>query len=154
MRRSLLRALACALLLVAVGGAWGASWLPLGELEARLQLTPAQKAQFDAASAASQRALFAIGLAALQLQARIRTELGKDMPDVEGLLRDQDDAAAILRPQFEEARAEWAKLYGMLDARQSKIAREEIDARLAALERAAGELVRTLRDKLPEKARP
>jgi hypothetical protein len=155
MMRAALRAFFAALLLAASCGAFAQSTLlPLGDLEARLKLTPAQKAQFDAAAAVSQRALFSIGLAALQMKVRIATELAKDRPDTDAILREQDAAAALVRPQFEEARAEWTKLYGMLSTEQAAVAREYVDRQLKTLEAAAGDILRLLREKMGEKLRP
>jgi hypothetical protein len=153
--RGLLRAFVAALLLAASCGALAqGTLLPLGDLEARLKLTPAQKGQFDAAAAASQRALFAIGLAALQMKARIAAELAKDRPDPDAIMREQDAIAGMIKPQFEEARTEWTKLYGMLSTEQAAVAREYVDRQLRNLESAAGDLLRLLREKMSEKARP
>lgn len=153
--RSALRAFLAALLLaVSCGALAQGTLLPLGDLEARLKLTPEQKAQFDAAAGASQRALFAIGLAALQMKVRIATELAKDRPDPDAILREQDAVAAQVRPQFDEARAEWTKLYGMLNTEQAAVAREYVDRQLRNLESAAGDLLRLLREKMSERLRP
>ena len=142
------------LLALSLGAPAQGTLLPLGDLEARLQLTPEQKAQFDAAAASSQRALLAIGLAALQMKMRIGTELGKDRPEPDAILREQDAIGAQLRAPFDEARAEWAKLYGMLNAEQAGVAREYVDRQLAVLERTAGELMHRLRERMSEKLRP
>lgn len=123
------------------------------DLEQRLQLTPSQKAQFDRASGATQTALFSIGLAAMQMKGRLAAELAKDRPDFEALLRDQDDAMSLVRPNFEIARREWSAFYATLSAEQAKVAREEIDKRLGSIENGIGELARTLRDKLAESLR-
>ena len=153
--RTALRAFFAAFLLAV---SWGAlaqgALLPLGDLEARLKLTPEQKGQFDAAAAASQRALFAIGLAALQMKVRIATELAKDRPDPDAIVREQDAVAAMIRPQFEEARLEWTRLYGTLSTEQAVVAREYVDRQLRNLESAAGDLLRLLREKMGERVRP
>jgi hypothetical protein len=155
MMRCAFRAVLAGLLLaVACGALAQGTLLPLGDLEARLKLTADQKAQFDAAAAASQRALFAIGLAAIQMKARIATELAKDRPDPDAILREQDAVAAMVRPQFDEARAEWTRLYGMLSTEQAAVAREYVDRQLKNLESAAGDIVRLLRGKMSEKLRP
>jgi hypothetical protein len=153
--RGLLRAfLAAVLLAFSCGATAQGTLLPLGDLEARLKLTPEQKGQFDAAAAASQRALFAIGLAALQMKVRIASELAKDRPDPDAIMREQDAIAGMIRPQFEEARTEWTKLYGMLSTEQAAVAREYVDRQLRNLESAAGDLLRLLREKMSEKVRP
>ena len=150
MRRASLRLLLAILALLLPVCAAAQLKVPLGDLEAKLRLTPAQKAQFDAASAATQRALFAIGLAALQMKGTLALELQKDKPDLDALAREQEAAAQLVRPQFEAARVEWAKLYGLLDAEQAAIARQEIDRKLRQLEEIAGGIVRMLREKLLE----
>lgn len=124
------------------------------DLEERLRLTPPQKAQFDRASSATQTALFSIGLAAMQMKARLATELAKDRPDFDALLREQDEALGLVRPNFEIARKEWSAFYALLSAEQAKVAREEIDRRLGALESGVGDLARALREKLVEKLKP
>ena len=153
--RGLLRAFLAALLLAASSGALAQSTLlPLGDLEARLKLTPDQKAQFDTAAAASKRALFSIGLAALQVQARLASELRKDVPDFDAVAREQEDAIAMVRPNFDEARAEWTKLYATMSAEQAAIARTEIDRRLGMLESATRELARRFGDMLRDRSKP
>jgi hypothetical protein len=118
------------------------------ELESRLRLNPAQKAQFDVAKGATQRALLSIGLVALEIKGRLATELAKDRPDLEFLLRDPDALVAQVRPHFREARAEWARLYAMMDDDQVAIAREYMDTQFARLENAAAEIVKLMRDRL------
>ena len=143
------RAFALGLLLALSSLGSVAGSLPgLGDLEARLQLTQPQKTQFDAAAAATQRALLSVGVAALQMQVRISAELRKDAPDVDAILREQERAGAQMRPAFDEARTEWTRLYGMLSREQAAMARKEIDQRLSALEGALRELARTFRDQL------
>ena len=154
MRASFRAFVAGLLLALSPGAPAQGTLLPLGDLEARLQLTPEQKAQFDAAAASSQRALLAVGLAALQMKTRIGTELGKDRPDPDAILREQDEIGARLRAPFDEARAAWIKLYGMLNAEQAKVAREYVDRQLGALERTAGEFLQRLRERMSEKPRP
>lgn len=152
---SALRSIAALLLLaLSFGAAAQSSLLPLGDIEARLKLTPAQKTRFDAAAAASQRALVAIGLAALQMKMRIATELARDRPDPDAILREQEAAGALVGPHLEEARLAWMALYGTLSKEQVAVAREYVDRQLALLERAAGDIVRQLRERMAEKPRP
>jgi hypothetical protein len=118
-----------------------------GELEARLGLDPVQKAQFDAAVGATHRAMLASGLVALEIKSRLAHELAKDRPDLERLIADPDEILSQVRPQWREAHEEWARLYGMLDARQLAIARAYIERRLGALE-GMGDLLKGFRDRL------
>lgn len=118
------------------------------ELEARLRLNPAQKEQFDVAKAATQRALLSIGLVVLEVKGRLAAELAKDRPDFEFLVRDPDALVAQVRPHFREARAEWTRLYAMMDDDQVAIAREYMDKQFARLEKIAVEIVNLMRDRL------
>ena len=118
-----------------------------GDLEAKLRLTPVQKAQFDVAVGATHRAMLATGLVAMEMKARLAQELAKDRPDLGRLLADPDDLLSQVRPQWNEAHEEWTRLYGMLDARQVAIARDYIERRLGALE-GMGDLLKGFRDRL------
>ena len=138
-------ALALAPLAVAAQGMPG---LDFGDLEARLRLDPAQKAQFDTAVAATRRAMLATGLVVLEIKTRLAQELAKDRPDFDRLLADPEAIAAQVRPQWREANDEWTRLYGMLDARQAAIARDYIERRLGALEDMGGMLLKGFRDRL------
>lgn len=143
-----------AVFVFAASAAASAQGLGLGDLEARLKLTPEQKKQFDVAAAASKRALFSIGLAALQVQARLASELRKDVPDFDAVAREQEDAIAMVRPLFDEARSEWTRLYGTMSAEQAAIARTEIERRLGMLEGATRELARRFGDMLRDRSKP
>lgn len=118
-----------------------------GDLEAKLRLSPVQKAQFDVAVGATHRAMLATGLAAMEMKARLAQELARDRPDFERLLADPDALLSQVRPQWTEAQEEWARLYGMLDARQVAIARDYIERRLGALE-GMGDMLKGFRDRL------
>jgi hypothetical protein len=118
------------------------------DLEARLRLNPAQKEQFDVAKGATQRALLSIGLVALEIKTRLAAELAKDRPDFESLVRDPDALVAQVRPHFSEARAEWARLYAMMDNDQMAIAREYMDKQFAQLERIGAEILGLMRERL------
>lgn len=88
------------------------------QLERQLRIRPAQKAQFDAAVAASQRALMSVALAGLQVKERLSRELAKPLPDLNALYRLHAEAADLAVPNLREARAEWERLFAMLDRRQ------------------------------------
>src|SRR5690349_16834284 len=73
-------------------------------LESRLRLTPAQKALFDDAVAATQRAMLATGLAALEGKGRLDEELRRPRPDIGRLLAQPQDLIEQVAPQWREAR--------------------------------------------------
>ncbi len=136
------------LILLAWSVAVPAAALPgFEQLERTLHLNPMQKAQFDVAVAATQRALLAVALNGMQVKERLATELSKPKPDLAEILRAQEDLFEQTRPLFREAHGEWARLYAMLDAAQVSIAREYVEERLNRLEGLAG----VLRDLLVEK---
>jgi hypothetical protein len=118
------------------------------DLEARLRLNPAQKQQFDVAKGATQRAILSIGLVALEIKARLATELAKERPDFESLARDPDALVAQVRPHFREARDEWARLYALMDDDQVAIARAYMDKQFAQLEKIGVDLLGFMRERL------
>ena len=133
-----------ALLILAASFAACASSLEFGDLEARLHLDRAQKAQFDRAVGATRSAMLASGLVALEIKARLADELGKSRPDLGRLLGDPDAIAERVEPLWRDAHAEWSRFYALLDARQVAIAREYIERRLAMLESLGGSLLQGL----------
>ncbi len=82
------------------------------------------------------------------MKGRLAAELAKDRPDFEALVGDPEALLVFVRPHFREARAEWAKLYATLSDEQLAIARGYGDKQLAALERAAVDILGTLRERL------
>jgi len=104
------------------------------DLERQLRLDPAQKALFDEATAATQRAMLATGLAALGVKSRVDEELRKSRPDLGRMLGDPEDLLDQVRPQWREAGDAWNALYATLDARQAAIARRELERRLGMLQ--------------------
>jgi hypothetical protein len=88
------------------------------QLELQLRLTPLQKAQFDVAVEASQRALMAAALAGLQVKERLHDELAKPWPDLNVLFRMHEEVIEMAGPSFREAAAEWERLFRLLDRRQ------------------------------------
>ena len=118
------------------------------DLEARLRLSPSQKEQFNVARAATQRALFSIGLIAMEMKGRLSAELAKDRPDFDALVGDPETLLAFVRPHFRDARAEWAKLYATMSDEQLAIAREYGERQLSSLERAAVDILGAMREKL------
>jgi len=136
---------ACAFVLLAASAA-RASMLPgFDDLERSLKLDSAQKAQFDTAVSATQRALLSVAFAGLALKERIAAELGKPHPDLGEIARAQDEVIRQSRPFFAEARREWERFYAMLKPAQEARARAFVEAKLARLED-LGEAIRKLLD--------
>lgn len=92
-------------------------------LERQLRLTPLQKAQYEIAVAASQRALMAAALAGLQVKERLGHELAKPMPDLNVLLRMHEEVMEMAGAPFREAAGEWERLFRLLDRRQVEAAK-------------------------------
>lgn len=103
-------------------------------LERSLRLTPHQRQQFDVAVTATQRAMVAIGLGALQAKSRLTQELLKDRPDPNALLLAQDELVEFSKPHVKAAREEWVRLYATLDEDQVRIAREFVEEKLRLVE--------------------
>ena len=112
----------------------GAQLLDFSELERSLRLHPYQKEQFDAAAVATQRAMVAIGLGALQAKSRVAQELLKDKPDPDALMMAQEELVEFSKPHVRKARDEWLRLYAMMDDDQVRTARNFIEGRLRRLE--------------------
>lgn len=113
-----------------------ASGLPgFDDLERSLRLNSLQKAQFDVAVGATQRALVSVGLGALELKGRIADELAKPSPDVSEIARAQEQIVEQSRPLFREADREWERFFAMLDREQERRARALIGEKLKELDR-------------------
>jgi hypothetical protein len=117
-------------------------------LERALRLAPHQKQQFDVAVTATQRAMVAIGLGAIQAKSRLAQELLKDRPDAKALLLAQDELVEFSKPHVQAAREEWVRFYAMLDEEQVKIARAFVEEKLRLLERLGEHLGRHVEDAL------
>jgi len=102
-------------------------------LERMLRLQPAQKAQFDLAVGATQRALLAVAMTGLQIKERVSREFDKSRPDLNVLYDIHDQLIEQNKPLFREARDEWARLYSMLDPEQVAIAKRYIEDKLDLL---------------------
>lgn len=120
--------LTAALLAASLGAA--AQGIDFGPLEKKLRLKPPQKAQFDKASSATQRALVSSAMAAMELRSRLQDELLKPVPDFGALVASQDAVIEMTRPLFREARDEWVKLYELLDEGQTAMAKRFIEEQL------------------------
>jgi hypothetical protein len=144
---------ACAFLLLAATMARANALPGFDDLERSLKLDRAQKAQFDAAVAATQRALLSIAFGGAALKERIAAELDKRYPDLGEIARTQNDIIEKSRPLFRDARREWERFYAMLRPGQERQARAYVEEKLERLER-LGETVRDLLDgKVREQAR-
>ena len=133
-RHPVLAFLAACLLALASLGASAQALKDLDRLERSLRLNPEQKAQFDVARAATQRALVSSAMSAMEFQQVVRAELAKPKPDFATVFRAHDALVDQNRPLFREARDEWAKLYELLDPQQVKVARAYIEDRLKVFE--------------------
>jgi hypothetical protein len=103
-----------------------------GRLESQLRLKPVQKAQYDIAVEASQRALMSVALAGLQVKERLSQEMAKPQPDLNILYRIHEDVMFIAAPNFRDAKDEWERLYRLLDKRQVDAAKRFLHEQLGA----------------------
>jgi hypothetical protein len=117
-------------------------------LERSLRLNPYQKQQFDVAVTATQRAMVAIGLGALQAKSRLAQELLKDRPDPNALLLAQDELVEFSKPHVRAAREEWVRLYAMLDDEQVRIARGFVEEKLRLVEELGQHLGRYIEERM------
>lgn len=117
-------------------------------LERSLRLTPQQKQQFDVAVIATQRAMVAIGLGALQTKSRLAQELLKDRPDPNALMLAQEELVEFSKPHVGAAREEWIRFYAMLDEEQVRAARNFVEEKLRLLERLGEHLGRHVEEAL------
>jgi hypothetical protein len=126
-------ALLAALLLCTQAAAYSIQVPDFNKLERQLRLRPAQKAQFDAAVEASQRALMSVALAGLQVKERLSAEIAKPRPDLNILYRLHEEAIELAGPNFRDARDEWERLFHMLDRSQVDAAKRFLKEQLGAL---------------------
>ena len=112
-------------LLLAVSFASSAAVLQprFDKLEANLKLRGEQKVQFDRAVAATQRALLAVALSAMEAKEKFEAELAKPRPDFWVLFGTYEATVERSRPLFKEAGDEWKKLYALLDDDQVDVAK-------------------------------
>ena len=100
------------------------------KLERQLRIRPAQKAQFDAAVEATQRALMSVAIAGMQVKERLSAEIAKPMPDLNAIYRLHEEAIELAAPNFRDARREWERLYGVLDRSQLDAAKRFLQQEL------------------------
>lgn len=94
-----------------------------GRLERELRIRPAQKAQFDNAVQASQRALMSVALAGLTVKETLNREFRKPFPDLNAIYRAHEEVLDLTLPNFRDAGVEWERLYRMLDRSQVDMAK-------------------------------
>jgi len=122
-------------------------------MQRSLKLNPIQQQQFDVAMAATQRAMLAIGMGALQFKSRLGMELLKDRPDMNSLATAQDELVEMSKPHVRAAKDEWLRFYAMLDDEQVGAARSYMDERLRKLDQLAEHLMRNFLGPAPSKRR-
>jgi hypothetical protein len=106
----------------------------ISDLEADLALSPPQRTQFTRALARTEEVAQQIQSNREKLLAATRTELEKEVPDLAALADQRDDAALSHLALRQSARAEWLKLYGMLDPGQVAVVRQRLQTVLAKVE--------------------
>jgi len=126
--------LACVAMLVSLGAAATRLDERLERLERQLRLNPEQKEQFDVAVAATKRALFSSALTGMEFKERLQRELSRPRPDLGAIFEAQEMMVEQNKPLFRTARAEWVRLYEMLDEDQVKIARAFVEKTLISAE--------------------
>lgn len=126
--------LACMAMLVSLGAAATRLDERLERLEQQLRLNPVQKEQFDVAVAATKRALFSSALTGMEFKERLQRELSKSRPDLGAIFEAQELMVEQNKPLFRTARAEWVKLYELLDEEQVKVARAFVEKTLLSAE--------------------
>ena len=94
-----------------------------GKLERQLRIRPSQKAQFDSAVEASQRALMSVAIAGLQVKETLNREFRKPFPDLNVIYRAHEEVLDLTLPNFRDAGVEWERLYKMLDRSQVDMAK-------------------------------
>ena len=118
------------------------------ELEGSLRLDRAQKAQFDAAVAATPRGPLSVALGGLELQARIAEERAKSKSDLDALPPAPEEGVGASRTHFREARAAGEGVCAPLDPCQGRRVKRFVEGKLRQLERVA-ESVRGLLGESP-----
>ena len=118
-------------------------------LQRSLRLNPIQQQQFDVALQATQRAMLAIGMGALQFKTKLGMELLKDRPDPKALALAQDELVEMSRPHVRAARDEWLRFYSLLDDEQVRMARGYLEERLRKLDQLAEHIIGKLGAEFP-----
>jgi hypothetical protein len=75
-----------------------------GKLERELRIRPSQKAQFDSAVQASQRALMSVALAGLTVKETLAREFAKPFPDLNVIYRAHEEVLDLTLPNFRDGR--------------------------------------------------
>ena len=93
----------------------------LVQIEGALNLSAPQKAQFDIAAAATRQAFEATRTRHEQATAVVEAEMARSRPDFSALASYQDAQVDAGRAVHDATRAEWLKLYAMLDDAQASV---------------------------------
>lgn len=120
-------------------------------LETSLKMTPHQKQQFDVAVTATQRAMIAIGLGAIQAKSRVTQELLKDKPDPDAFFMAQEEMVEFSKTHVRNARDEWLRLYALLDEDQVRVARSFAEEKLRLIEKVGEQLMRSFTEKIQKR---
>jgi hypothetical protein len=102
-------------------GAPPAGLAMLVQIEGALDLSAPQKIQFDIAAAATRQAFDAARTRHDQATAVVDAEMAKARPDFTALANYQDAQVEAGRAVHVATRAEWLKLYAMLDDAQASV---------------------------------
>lgn len=129
-RALLLTLAACSIAVPAHAFSFNVEIPDFAQLENRLRLEPRQKAQYYVAVHVTKRALMAVAVAGLQIKERLGAEFSKARPDLGALYEAHEQMVRDAAPLFRDARAEWGKLYDMLDEQQVAVAKAFIRDKL------------------------
>jgi hypothetical protein len=106
----------------------------LVEIEGALNLSAAQKAQFDIATAATRDAFGAAHARHEHMKAVVDAEMAKARPDLAALANLQESEMEAGRAVHVATRGEWLKLYNMLDDTQAAVVKAFLQERLMRLD--------------------
>jgi hypothetical protein len=111
----------------------GISFPAITKVERKLNLTPAQKVQFDIALEASKSSFVAVEANHKELKQLADLELAKTRPDLEMLANELDESMEQIRVEKAKVRAEWLKLYAMLSDDQVAIVKAALKEKIALM---------------------
>jgi hypothetical protein len=111
----------------------GISFPAITKVEHKLNLSPAQKAQFDVALNATRVAFAAIDTHHKELKAFAERELATARPNLELLAVEVDDTLDQGRIERHKAQVEWLKLYAMLSGEQVAIVKVALQEKLTMM---------------------
>lgn len=106
----------------------------LAEIEGALNLTAAQKAQFDIAAAATRQVIEAAHTRHQELNAVTDAEMAKVRPDLAALAAARDAEIDAARASHVAARGEWLRLYALLDDSQVGVVKAFLEERMLRID--------------------